>query len=228
MLEPLFHGRYPLVMRDLIDSKSKAEGREKSRLPEFDPSWAEKIKGTNCIVIQFPLNIQTIYATNYKHNLNFISGSVDFVGINYYNAELVKARGDGKPPSHWGPAFDIPFFSPSLPGWNSDVQVYRSHDPKWVRCGAPWQDFAPGGIRGCLKWVSENYGNPVLMVTETGCSASDYRHNDVQRQEYFKLSLNAVLKSIKEDGCNVVGYVGWSLLDVYEWMSGYTYVYSFT
>lgn len=155
-------------------------------------------------------------------NVLIYPGSVDFIGINYYNAELVKGRTDGAEPQKWEVAFGIPFFSHNMPGWNSDVQVYRAHDPKWVRCGAPWQDFAPAGIRGCLKWVSETYGYPTLMVTETGCSGADYRLDDAQRQEFFKLSLNAVLKSIKEDGCNVVGYVGWSLLDVYEWMSGYT------
>lgn len=45
MLDPLFYGRYPKVMRELIDSRSKAEGREKSRLPDFTPEWSEKIKG---------------------------------------------------------------------------------------------------------------------------------------------------------------------------------------
>lgn len=152
----------------------------------------------------------------------WVSGAVDFIGVNYYNAELCKAAGDGKVPPEWEVAFGIPFFSPNIPGWNSDMEVFRSHDPKWVRCGAPWQDFTPSGIRGCLKWISDNYGRPALMVTETGCSGADDRRNDEQRKEYFKLSLNATLKAIKKDGCNVVGYVGWSLMDLYEWMSGYT------
>lgn len=193
MLDPLFHGRYPKVMRELIDARSKSEGRVKSRLPEFTPAWSEKLKG-----------------------------ALDFIGINYYNAELCKGRSDGTLAPEWKVAFGIPFFTPDLPGWNQDMNVFRSHDPEWTRCGAPWQDFAPGGIRGCIKWVADTYGNPTMMVTETGCSGEDYRHDDIQRKHYFKYSLNAVLKAVKQDGYNVVGYVGWSLLDVYEWMSGYT------
>lgn len=189
----MFHGEYPKVMRELIDKRSKEEGREKSRLPEFSPEWAANVKG-----------------------------SIDFVGLNFYNAEICKAEiKEGDHPS-WKMFMKVPFFSANNPGWNQDSNVYRCHDIRWPKCGADWQDFAPSGIRGCIKWVSDTYENPIIMVTETGCSGADDRLDDTQRKEFFKLSINAVLKSIKEDGKNVIGYIGWSLLDVYEWRSGYT------
>ncbi|ODN04772.1 Myrosinase 1 [Orchesella cincta] len=193
MLHPLYHGKYPQEMRELIDARSKNEGREVSRLPDFDDHWSKKLKGT-----------------------------LDFIGVNFYNAELVRGKDDGVIAPEWGLADGIPFFDSRLPGWNRDMNAYRTHDMNWVRCGAPWQDFTPTGIRECIKWISDNYGNPTMMVTETGCSGVDDKINDEQRKEFFKLSINAVLKSIKVDGCNVVGYSGWSLLDVWEWMSGYT------
>jgi beta-glucosidase/6-phospho-beta-glucosidase/beta-galactosidase len=34
--------------------------------------------------------------------------------------------------------------------------------------------------------------------------------------------MSETLKAINEDGCNVIGYTFWSLLDSFEWDLGYT------
>jgi len=65
---PIYFGRYPDVMRTLIDAKSIAEGRNESRLPSFDAEWSNKLRG-----------------------------STDFLGLNHYTTELSKATNGGPP-----------------------------------------------------------------------------------------------------------------------------------
>jgi len=44
---PVIYGKYPDVMREYIDEKSRQEGRNESRLPEFDQGWSLLLKGIN-------------------------------------------------------------------------------------------------------------------------------------------------------------------------------------
>jgi len=57
---PLLRGEYPEVMRQLVDAKSEAEGRNQSRLPTFDAAWTDIVNGT-----------------------------LDFLGLNHYSTHYV-------------------------------------------------------------------------------------------------------------------------------------------
>ncbi|CAG7717412.1 unnamed protein product, partial [Allacma fusca] len=46
IINPLLVGEYPSEMRRLVDEKSNAEGRKKSRLPTFSSKWKKIITGT--------------------------------------------------------------------------------------------------------------------------------------------------------------------------------------
>ena len=43
-------------------------------------------------------------------------------------------------------------------------------------------------------------------------------------KSFLQKYLCELLKATKEDGCKVIGYSVWSLMDNFEWSSGYTYV----
>lgn len=46
--------------------------------------------------------------------------------------------------------------------------------------------------------------------------------NDVKRVDYFNSYLTAIHTAINRDGCNIKGYIAWSLMDSFEWKAGFT------
>lgn len=73
----------------------------------------------------------------------------------------------------------------------------------------------PQALAEVCRYVWKETGTPVL-VTENGFSGDD----DARRAAFIRQSLQALHGAIA-DGVEVLGYCYWSLLDNYEWMSGY-------
>ena len=80
----------------------------------------------------------------------------------------------------------------------------------------------------CLNWgmrlLAERYGLP-MYITENGLSCTDkiYRDgkvHDPDRIDFLARYLNALSEGIR-NGADVRGFFHWSLLDNYEWHSGY-------
>jgi beta-glucosidase len=73
--------------------------------------------------------------------------------------------------------------------------------------------------------VRNDYGNPPVIITENGCS--DRLGNgpavidDPFRIDYLRRHL-AVVKAEMEKGSPVEGFFVWSILDNWEWNSGFT------
>lgn len=179
--QPIYgDGDYPDVMKEYVGIKSKMEGRNVSRLPEF--TKAEKKK---------------------------ISGTYDFFGINHYTTDLIENQDRGI----------------SHPSWDDDQNIASHQNSSWPSSGSPWLREVPWGMRKLLIWIKYKYGNPDVIVTENGVSDDDEHRGsllDTQRIRYLTSYINNVLKAIKLDGCNVVGYTLWSLMDNFEWTSGFT------
>jgi beta-glucosidase len=76
-------------------------------------------------------------------------------------------------------------------------------------------EFYPECVEHVVRYASKETGVP-LMVTENGIATND----DTRRVEYYQRAL-AGLKRAIDDGVDVRGYVTWSLMDNFEWMSGF-------
>lgn len=86
-----------------------------------------------------------------------------------------------------------------------------------------YMDTAEAAYYGPL-FMERRYHKPVY-ITENGCSLSecliDGKVIDQVRAEYIKRYLEQFLRA-KKDGVDARGYYVWSLMDNFEWSSGYT------
>lgn len=85
--------------------------------------------------------------------------------------------------------------------------------------GVPVTDMGyenyPHAIGATIRYAAEHIGRPIYL-TETGIAASD----DTIRARFIEATIAEVAHCIAE-GIDVKGYLYWSLLDNFEWISGY-------
>lgn len=121
-----------------------------------------------------------------------IRAPLDFLGVNYYNR--MWASHQGTPP-------------PALLGV-SDMG---------------WETY-PEGLRELLLTLYREYPLPPIYITENGMACTDRIENDEvhdpQRIDYVRRHLQALAQA-KQEGLDVRGYFYWSLMDNFEWDSGY-------
>jgi beta-glucosidase len=77
------------------------------------------------------------------------------------------------------------------------------------------QEWFPSAVGNVVRSVYARTGKPVL-VTENGIDAED----DAERARFIPEAVASVL-SARATGVPVLGYIHWSLLDNFEWLSGY-------
>jgi beta-glucosidase len=136
-------------------------------------------------------------------DMDIISQSIDFLGVNYYTRQYARH------------AWYIPFF-----------RAWVDRDPPPGICHPELGRQAyPEGIRELCKRYREEYGNPVVYITENGIAVEDVIEDghvhDHTRQRYIELYLTELAQAINE-GSDVRGYFIWSLMDNFEWNSGFS------
>ncbi|NQU30923.1 MAG: family 1 glycosylhydrolase, partial [Anaerolineae bacterium] len=135
-------------------------------------------------------------------DLNAIATPTDFLGVNYYNREVVRSDAPDNEPQ-------TVFEKPKTP-------------ENWTEMD--WENY-PDGLAGVLGMMYFDYKPLKLYVTENGASYSTAPDengivNDTHRLDYYKTHLAAVHR-VMQAGVPMAGYFAWSLMDNFEWAKGY-------
>jgi beta-glucosidase len=127
-------------------------------------------------------------------DLQAIRTPMDFLGLNYYTRSVVSADGSWDVKTSGKPLTDM--------GW----EIY------------------PEGLTELLLRLHRDWPLPPLYVKENGAAFKDvFEHgavHDAERTDYIARHIAAVGEALRQ-GVPMAGYMVWSLLDNFEWASGY-------
>ncbi|CAK9149623.1 unnamed protein product [Ilex paraguariensis] len=130
-------------------------------------------------------------------------GSCDFVGINYYTAKYIINASS----------------TPERPSYITDGHFGYASTPIGPLNGSTWINVYPIGLYKLLTYIQKTYNDPLLYLS------FDFQiieaRKDKWRTEYLQDHLLYIQLAL-EVGVKVKGYFAWSLLDNFEWDSGYT------
>uniref|UniRef100_A0A0D9W750 4-hydroxy-7-methoxy-3-oxo-3,4-dihydro-2H-1,4-benzoxazin-2-yl glucosidebeta-D-glucosidase n=1 Tax=Leersia perrieri TaxID=77586 RepID=A0A0D9W750_9ORYZ len=142
---------------------------------------------------------------------------LDFIGLNHYTTCYVK---------------DCIFSQCEIDPINGDARVFslveRDGVPIGKETGSPFFYDVPRGMEEAVMYYKQRYNNTPTYIPENGYSqasnssmtAKDFT-NDTRRINYISGYLTSLASAIRK-GADVRGYFVWSLLDDFEWNSGYT------
>jgi beta-glucosidase len=144
----------------------------------------------------YPEYVVAAYGDAAPPPLTGYDGALDFLGVNYYTGQIVRAGGGGPL------GFEVlpPTGETTEMGWN--VQ--------------------PDGLRELLMRLSADYAPGRVYVTENGAAfADDPGGADPRRVAYLHDHFLAAAEAV-EQGVPLSAYFVWSLLDNFEWAHGFT------
>lgn len=126
-------------------------------------------------------------------DLQTIKTPIDFLGVNYYTRAVASAG----------------------ERWDAKSQGLEVNAMGW--------EVYPEGLTELLVRLHKEYPVP-MYITENGGAFDDVleggRIDDKQRTAYIARHIAAVAEAMRQ-GVNMAGYMVWSLMDNFEWSSGY-------
>jgi beta-glucosidase len=134
-------------------------------------------------------------------DMKAIGSPLDFVGLNIYTAQYVRA--DGSPQGY-------------------ALEPYPSSYPRML---SRWLMLGPECMYWGVRNVCDLWNPKAVYITENGAPSDDVptsagRVEDVDRVMYLRNHLTHLHRATAE-GYPVKGYFLWSLIDNYEWEAGY-------
>jgi beta-glucosidase len=134
-------------------------------------------------------------------DMKTIAAPLDFVGLNIYSPQYVRA-------------------TPAAPGYEI-VPFAKSHP----RTASSWQYIGPEALYWGPRHVHDIWNVKEIFISENGCGttdapAADGIVYDTDRVMFLRSYLSA-LQRATADGVPVHGYFAWSLFDNFEWSDGY-------
>jgi beta-glucosidase len=134
-------------------------------------------------------------------DLKTIASPIDFVGINVYTPTYVRAIGTS-------PGYEV-------------VAPAKSHP----RMASSWQVFGPESLYWAPRHLQKIWNVKEIYISENGCGAADEPTADGvvfdSDRIMFLRNYLAMLQRATSEGAPVHGYFLWSLLDNFEWSSGF-------
>jgi len=141
-----------------------------------------------------------LFDANAADEMRSYRGDLDFLGINYYSRQVVRAS----------------------PGELLAARQVPVRDASYTTMG--WEVY-PRGLSEILRRVVRDYQPEAIYVTENGASFDDRPRNggvhDRARTSYLAAHFSEAAAAI-EAGVPLEGYFIWSLMDNFEWSHGYT------
>jgi beta-glucosidase len=149
-------------------------------------------------------------------DMELISQRPDMLGINYYTGSYSRAGNEDLQAA-------IGKDSKTQLAALTNVVGVDSHQFKRTDIG--WGIF-PEGFYKVLLWLRDEYNNPAIFITENGACDNTVPDasgvvNDEIRTNYYRQHVAALHRAM-QSGCNIRGYMAWSLLDNFEWAWGFS------
>lgn len=133
-----------------------------------------------------------------KDDLALISQPIDFYGQNIYNGNRIRMGADGNP------------------------EIVKRYDG-FPKTALNWP-VTPESLYWGPYFLYQRYQKPIY-ITENGLSCHDVISSDGKVHDPNRIAfLESYLKQLKQaasDGVDIRGYFHWSLMDNFEWHSGY-------